>query len=434
MKLKCLGAGHEVGRSGFLLIGSDKILFDYGLKLHPRHLVEKTEKIDFEGNVEEPIKITEMIDAIVLSHAHLDHSGDIPSLYKKFNPNLFLTQATLDLSTLLWKDTIKIAKFEKKIASFDLEDIYTTQENAFYLNNRETVEISKHSKLTFYDAGHITGSAISLLEMDDKKIMYTGDFRASESSMFPGYDKDLPEVDYLIIESTYGSESHVSRKKLEKELITEIEKTLKKRGKVILASFAIERTQEMINLLYEYKIKAPIYVDGMGVKATDIFLQYPEYFKDFREFKKATKNVNYIVNSKIRKNLLKDTNPAIIVTTAGMLEGGPVLLYLKEFGDDKNNKLIMSGYQVEGTNGHRLKTTGKLFIDGDLYQPQCEIKHISFSGHPDKDELIEFVNLVNPKKVICIHGDTSSIEDFQKLLKKEGYESFAPRTGDIIDL
>ncbi len=434
MKIKCLGAGHEVGRSGFLVSGTDKILFDYGLKLNPRYLNEKSEKIDFEGNIEEPIKITEQIDGVILSHAHLDHSGDIPSLYKKNSPNLFLTQATLDLSSLLWKDTLKIAKFEQKKPPYEIDQMYAALDSAFYLKLRSPTEITKHTKLTLYDAGHITGSVISVLEMDGKKIMYTGDFRASESSLFPGYDKDLPEVDYLIIESTYGSSNHLPRKKIEQELISEIQTTLKKKGTVMLASFAIERTQEIINLLHDYKIKVPIYVDGMGVKATDIFLRYPEYFKNFKEFKKATSEVVFIKNSKIRKNVFNETKPCIIVSTAGMLEGGPMLLYLKEFGDSNINKLIMTGYQVEGTNGHRLKTTGKLFIDGALYQPRCEVKHVSFSGHPDKYELMEFVNLVNPKKVICIHGDTHAVNDFVADLKKEGYEAVAPITGETVEL
>jgi putative mRNA 3-end processing factor len=434
MKLKCLGAGNEVGRSGFLLYGSDKILFDYGLKLNPKYLNEKSEKVDFEGNVEEPIKITEYLDAVILSHAHLDHSGDIPSLYKKYNPNLFLTQATLDLSSLLWKDTLKIAKYEQKTPPFEKEDMYAAQDSAFFLKLNKPTEITKNSKLTFYDAGHITGSVISVIEMDGKKIMYTGDFRAEESSLFAGYDRNIPEVDYLIIESTYGSENHIPRKKIEEGLIKEIQDTLKKKGMVMLSSFAIERSQELISLMHKYKIKAPIYVDGMGVKATDIFLNYPEFFKDYKDFKKSIKDVVFIRNSKIRKNLLRETTPSIIITTAGMLEGGPILLYLKEFGDDPKNKLITTGYQVDGTNGSRLKETGKLFIDGDLYQPRCEIKHASFSGHPGRDELIKFVKKVKPKKVVCVHGDPSSIVDFRKTLEKDGFETIAPMTGEIIDL
>jgi putative mRNA 3-end processing factor len=434
MKLKCLGAGHEVGRSGFLLIGSDKILFDYGLKLNPRYLNDKTKKIDFEGNIEEPIKLTEYVDAVILSHAHLDHSGNIPSIFKKYNPNLFLTQPTFDLSFLLWKDTLKISKFDHRIPPFEKEEMYSASENAFYLNLKETIEISKHSRLTLYDAGHIVGSSICLVEMDDKKIMYTGDFRTTESSLFKGYDRKLPEVDYLIIESTYGSEKHKPRKELEEELILEIKNSLKEKGKVILASFAIERTQELLSLLNDYKIDVPIYVDGMGVKATQIFLEYPEYFKNYKEFKKATKRCIFINNHKIRKEVLQETKPCVIITTAGMLEGGPILLYLKEFGEIENNKLIMTGYQVEGTNGDRLKNTGQLYIDGDLFTPRCKIKHISFSGHPDKNELLDFVKLVNPKKVICIHGDSDSIAEFQETLESKGFKTEAPRTGEIIEL
>lgn len=434
MQLKCLGAGQEVGRSGFLLIGSDKVLFDYGIKLKPRYLNEKLKKIDLEGNAEEPIKINENINAIILSHAHIDHSGNIPALYKKRNPHLFLTQSTLDLSVLLWKDSIKIAKFEKKIPSFDIEDINYTMDSTFYLDLRKTIEITKNTKLTFYDAGHIVGGVISVVEMDGKKIMYSGDFRAAESSLFPGYDRDLPEVDYLIVESTYGEKNHTPRKQIENEFIEEVKSTIKKKGIVMIPSFAIERTQEIISILFEHKIKAEIYVDGMGVKATKIFLKYPEYFKNFKNFKKATQNVKFITDSKLRKKVLNTTKPIIIITTAGMLEGGPILLYLKEFGNDKDNKLIIVGYQVEGTNGDKLKNTGKLFVDGEMYEPNCEIKYISFSGHPGKDELMEFVNLVNPKKVICVHGERAVTLSLAESLRKEGYEVFSPMTGETIQL
>ncbi len=438
MKLKCLGAGQEVGRSGILILGSDNVLFDYGLKLHPKYRDKKNKdkyRITHEEKyTEAPLKIKEKLDAVILSHAHLDHSGDIPALYKNDNPNLFVTEGTLDLSNLLWKDTLKIARFERRDPPYYRDHMIEANKSAFYLDLKQTVEITDNSKLTFYDAGHIVGSTISVLEMDNKKIMYTGDFRNTRSSLFNGYDNDLPEVDYLIIESTYGDADHKPREQVEKEVIDAVKATLNRKGIVMLAAFAIERSQELIALLYKNNIKAPIYVDGMGTKATRIFLEYPEYFKDHREFKKAVNSVELVTNHRMRKEMAKDSSPKVIITTAGMLEGGPIMFYLKQYGDNKNNLLMTTGYQVEGTNGHRLHTTGKMFIDDELFEPLCEIKHNSLSAHPDQGELIELVNLVNPKKVICIHGDPDAITKFRKELKDEGYETEAPKVGDTITL
>jgi len=439
LKLKCLGAGYEVGRSGFLLTGTNKILFDYGLKLSPKF--EAAEEIINEDgeatmsseDVELPIAIKEYLDAIILSHAHLDHSGSIPSLFKTDTPNLFLTEATLDLSNLLWADTLKIAKFDKKSPPFEKGHIFEANKSAFYLDYRNTVEITDNAKLTFYDAGHIIGSAISVIEMDGKKIMYTGDYRFSESQLFAGCDKKLPKVDILISESTYGSEKHKDRKLVEKAVIKDVEDTLKRGGTAIIASFAIERCQELIALLYNYKIKVPIYVDGMGVKATKIFLDYKDYFKDYNNFRKATDAVKYVTKQD-RKKIVDGGKPSVIITTAGMLEGGPIMHYIKELGDNPKNSIILSGYQVEGTNGDRLVKTGKMYIDGEIYQPRAPIKKHSLSGHPGEDELLAIVKIVSPKKVVCIHGDPINIINFQKKLKELGISAVAPKVGETISL
>jgi putative mRNA 3-end processing factor len=439
LKLKCLGAGYEVGRSGFLLMGTNKILLDYGLKLNPKweaaeeEVNEDGEAIMSSEDVEQPIAVKEYLDAIILSHAHLDHSGSIPSLFKTDTPNLFLTEATLDLSNLLWADTLKIANFDKKEAPFEKGHIFEANKSAFYLDYRNTVEITDNAKLTFYDAGHIIGSAISVVEMDGKKIMYTGDYRFSESQLFAGCDKKLPKVDVLISESTYGSEKHKDRKQIEKAVIKDIEDTLKRGGTAIVASFAIERCQELIALLYNYKIKVPIYVDGMGVKATKIFLDYKDYFKDYNNFRKATDAVKF-VTKKDRKKIVDGGKPSVIITTAGMLEGGPIMHYIKELGDNPKNSIILSGYQVEGTNGDRLVKTGKMYIDGEIYQPRAPIKKHSLSGHPGEDELLAIVKIVSPKKVICIHGDPINIINFQKKLKELGIPAIAPKVGETISL
>jgi putative mRNA 3-end processing factor len=433
MKLQCLGASKEVGRSAFLLKGKDNILFDYGLKLNPT--IKDVEGIP-SSNTEYPLPIEDYLDGIILSHAHLDHSGAIPSLYKTGNSPLFLTKATLDLSDLLWKDTIKIAKFEKTDPIFDEEDIAQAHNSAFYVDFRKPIKITQNSVLTFYDAGHILGSAISVLEIEGKKIMYTGDFRSSKSALFNGYDKDLPKVDILITETTYGQEDHENREKLEKEFIEKIKETIQNNGSVIIPAFAIERSQELISILYKYKINkiAPIFLDGMSTKATKIFTTYPEYFSNYKDFKKGVRKIEFVKKHKQRKKIVDQQ--CIIITTAGMLEGGPVFHYIKELGYDPKNRIILTGYQVEGTNGYRLLNTGKLIIDNEEFKPKADVFKTSFSAHADKSEILELIEKVKPKKVICVHGDEDTIFDFKKELesKNKNIDVIAPNLGDEIDL
>ncbi len=430
MKLHCLGASQEVGRSAFLLKDKDNILFDYGLKLNPR--TKMIEDQDAGDTAELPLKVNEYLDGVILSHAHLDHSGAIPYLYKTGNCPLFVTPATQDLSNLLWKDTIKIAKYEKKDPIFEKPEIDEANNSAFHLNLRKPTEITKNSILTFYDAGHIVGSTISVLETNNTKVMYTGDFRSSPSEMFSGYDKNLPEVDYLITETTYGRDTHKDRKQIEIKFIEEVKTTLENGGIVILPAFAIERSQEIISVLYKYKVDFPIFLDGMSKKATNIFLEYPDYFTDPIFFKKACRKVQYIKKQAQRKIITK--KPCVIITTAGMLEGGPVLGYIKELGLNPGNKIIISGYQVQGTNGKRLLDTGKLLIDGKEFAPICELLRFSFSAHADKNEIHKLIKKVNPKKIICVHGDKDTTLSFKNELIEKGYNALNPKLGDIVDL
>jgi putative mRNA 3-end processing factor len=432
MKLHCLGAGQEVGRSALLLKGKDNILLDYGLKLNPTTQVKAD--MELPAKTEHPRPVKEELTGIVLSHAHLDHSGAIPSLYKNANAPLFLTEATLELSNLLWKDTLKIAKLTGEDCGFKPQQVDDTNNSAFYIDYRVPVQISPNTKITFFDAGHIVGSVMTLVEMDHKKILYTGDFRATESQMFKGYDRKLPQVDVLITETTYADAPHKNRKEQEKLLIDEIKETLDNRGIIILPAFAIERSQELVSILDKYNIKVPVYLDGMAKKATTIFAQYPNQFVEYARFKKAVDRIEFIKNQKKREKIVSANTPCIIITTAGMLEGGPVLGYIRDLGDDPRNKIILTGYQVEGTNGRRLFDKGKLYIDGKIYAPRAKVTKHSFSAHADKLELLELIKKTNPKKVICIHGDKDVTFDFKNELKKLGITAENPAVGDILDL
>ncbi len=432
MKLYCLGAGQEVGRSALLLKGKDNILLDYGLKLNPTTKIMTD--LEMPPKTEHPKPIREPLHGVILSHAHLDHSGAIPLLYKTSNAPLFLTEATLQLSNLLWKDTLKIAKITGEECGFSQQNVEYTNNSAFYIDYKKPIRITDNTTITFFDAGHIVGSVMPFVEMNGKKVLYTGDLRGSESQMFTGYDRRLPAVDCLITETTYGDEIHKSRKEQERALIEEIRETIDNRGVVILPAFAIERSQELLCILERYNVKVPIYLDGMAKLATTIFSQHPTYFRDFLKFKKAIEKVEFVKNQKKRDKIVNKLEPCIIITTAGMLEGGPALYYIRELGDDPRNKIILTGYQVEGTNGKRLLDKNKLYIDGKVYSPRAKTIRHSFSAHAGKDELIELVKKVNPRKVVCVHGDKDTTFHFKNELKRLGIDAENPAIGDVIEL
>ncbi|HOD89995.1 MAG TPA: MBL fold metallo-hydrolase RNA specificity domain-containing protein [archaeon] len=434
MQITCLGGGHEVGRSAFLLKGKSNILFDYGLKLNPKEMdvVEYEVEPQHIRNIGRPLSVKEHIDGIVVSHAHLDHSGNVPFLYKQGDSPLFLTEPTLKLSNLLWQDTLKIAKITETTPPFSKENAEDAMDAAFFLKLNKSFEITDNAKLTFYDAAHIPGSVISVIEMEGKNIMYTGDIRASPSSLFNGCEKKLPKIDYLLIESTYGSKDHIDREKLEKTFIEHIQETLENKHYVLIPTLAIERSQEIIAILNKYKIKAPIYLDGMAKAATNIFLEYQNEFRDYKEFKKGMDKVQFVKDQKQRQKAINQ--PCIIVSTGGMLEGGPMLWYIKELGDDPENLIILTSYQVEGTNGRRLLMTGKIHIDKEVYQPKAKILYYAFSAHAGRSELIDFINIVKPKLVMPIHGDPESIFAFTQMIETEGYNVRAPKVGETIEL
>jgi len=203
---------------------------------------------------------------------------------------------------------------------------------------------------------------------------------------------------------------------------------------VILPAFAIERSQELLCILERYNVNVPIYLDGMAKLATTIFSQHPTYFRDFLKFKKAIEKVEFVKNQKKRDKIVNKLEPCIIITTAGMLEGGPALYYIRELGDDPRNKIILTGYQVEGTNGKRLLDKNKLYIDGKVYSPRAKTIRHSFSAHAGKDELIELVKKVNPRKVVCVHGDKDTTFHFKNELKRLGIDAENPAIGDVIEL
>ncbi len=395
-----------MGRNGVLLdLNSEKILLDYGIK------VEESEIPLNPGKV----------DAVLLTHAHLDHSGMIPVV----KAPIYSTAATLDQTKLLLKDSIKVARTNRKPEYFSEHDIRKMHENRVTFGQQFEVG---DTLIDVFDAGHVPGSAGFLIDAN-KRIFYTGDFKISSTRLLNGARFDLKDIDVLIMETTYANREHAPRTETEKKLSEIIEQTLSKGGTVLIPAFAVGRAAEILMVIDSFKPRAPIYLDGMAKEATEISLRYPELLRDHKALKRAVEHVTPLYSNKDRKTALR--RPSIIISTAGMLSGGPIVHFLK-LCNRPECSLVFTGFQVPGTPGHTLLETGKFVGNGKEMEIKMDVHYLDFSAHAGRTELLEFAKKTSPETVVCMHGD--NCEAFASELREMGFEAIAPKNGDVVKI
>lgn len=417
-----LGAAREVGRSGFLLQSEDSILLDYGLKFGPHN------------KTEEPLPVKTHLDAIIVSHAHMDHTGNVPKLFTNSNALTYLTQPTLDLSHLLWEDSLKIAGHEGVHAGFSRDELHRINRYSFPVSYKRKLHITQNMVMEFFDAGHILGSAMTKLTFEnDKSFLYTGDLNPSDTRLHTGTDLKVGKVDSVMIESTYGNRNHPPRKELEKVFAEEVQDIIDREGWALVPAFAIGRGQEIIDLLVAHGVNAPIVYDGMGQKAAQIMLNHPQYLRDPKHLKKSLGAVKMIRSIKDRKNVLK--KPCVIVSSAGMMQGGPILFYTRKLRMDPNSKLFFTGFQAVGTTGRTLLETKKLIEERLEMEVGFEVEKFDFSAHAQKDDLFKALNKWSPEKIFLVHGDAEVMDFFKERLKEHGFSKVeAPKQGQTLKL
>ncbi len=412
MRLKFLGGADEVGRSSILLEGSIKCLLDYGIDVQ---------------NFAVPIHPDMPIDAVLLSHCHLDHSGMIPELYKSgFEGSVYATITTHDLSSLLLRDALKVQSRRDVTPFYLIDHIIKMEKKRKVVGFGERIELDSFS-FEFHSAGHIPGSAAMVIEMEGKRILYTGDIKFIDTKLMKGAFADYKDIDILISESTYSYTNHPDRKDLERSLLEIVEETLHNNGIVLLPSFAVGRAQELLLIVDE--IDYPVYMDGMGIDATLRILSHPESVRDFKALKRSFSKAHKVERNSQRKKIIR--NPCVIITTAGMLNGGPIGYYMKRLHMKENCSLVLTGFQVPGTVGRTLLDTGRYVAEGLDVKPKMRVEFMDFSAHTDHDHLLDFYRKVNPEKIILVHGDHT--EEFAEELKNLGFEVFSPKNGDVIE-
>ena len=425
-RLTAMGGFKEVGRSCMLLqTPNSRVLLDCGV-----NVAGQDEKSSFPMLGVPEFSIQDL-DAVVVSHAHLDHCGFIPYLYHYgYEGPVYCTSATRDLMTLLQLDYIDIAHRENNPLPFNVKHVQKMIKHTITLDYGVVTDISPDIKLTLHNAGHILGSAMCHFHIGDgaHNLLYTGDFKYERSRLLEPATTRFPRVESCIMESTYGGHEDVtpSRNNAEKELMKTIYKTLKRGGKVLVPVFAVGRAQELMIVLEEYMRhgmidEVPIHLDGMIWEATAVHTARPEYLsKDLRDqiFHMGrnpfiSDSFNKVQNNVERKEIVEG-DPSIILSTSGMLTGGNSVEYFKWLCEDKNNTIIFVGYQSEGSLGRRIQKGHKELPFEDetgktkVYNVKMEVKTIEgFSGHSNRRQLMEFAKRLHPRpdKIITCHGD-----------------------------
>lgn len=426
MKLQCLGASQEVGRSGFVLdTGSERVLLDYGIKV-----VTGAEGVDQPSF---PIDATVKLDGVILSHAHLDHGGYTPSLYRRgYHGPVYASATTFDLLELLLKDSLKLAKIKGHDIGYFAKDVTTMQNNAYRITYGQHFEVGS-SWVSFYDAGHIPGSGQVVVDTGHGVVVYTGDMKLEKTELLNGLDPVREDVRTLIIESTYGTKDHPDREETEKHLVSRIREAVNNDGVALVSSFAVGRAQELLIVMEKYGIDVPVYVDGMCVEATAIALRYSEFLRYPQMLQRAFKRAKRVTNNQTREKILKSKKPCVIITTSGMLNGGPIAHYLEHLKDNRDCYLAMTGFQAEGSAGRALLESGVYKAEKKEFKLKMPFEKLDFSAHAGRRELINYIKTLNPQRVVCVHGeDTKAFA--QDLKENHGFDAVAPKIGDVVEV
>jgi putative mRNA 3-end processing factor len=325
---------------------------------------------------------------------------------------------------ILLKDSLKVQKKRGEQTHFLPEDITRTMRMNKTPGYGEPVKIGS-STVTFLDAGHVPGAASILLETQGKKILYTGDIKFVETLLVGGARIDVKGLDALIIESTYSYKDHPGRDELADELRELCQETIYSNGSIIIPSFAVGRTQEILMMVHD--LGFPVTVDGMGIRVANTMLSNPGFLRDPKFLRKAFSRAHKVQGQKDRSRVLD--KPGIVICTAGMLNGGPVSHYIKKLHDKENCTLCLTGFQVPGTVGRHLMDTGRYVNEGLDVKPKMRIESMDFSAHTDRAHIIDYIKRNKPKNTFLVHGDRT--EDFAKELKGMGLECSAPKIGDV---
>jgi KH/beta-lactamase-domain protein len=447
VRVTFLGSSRHVGRSAILIrTRESSVLLDCGINPGTGRPIGAFPRLDVEefdlGH----------LDAVVVTHAHLDHCGFVPYLYKYgYDGPVYCSAPTASLMTLLQGDYLDVMSKEGRFPPFGGDDIREVIIHTIPLAWGEVTDVSPDVRLTLHNAGHILGSSLVHLHIGKglHNIVYTGDFKYGYTQLLAPAVSQFPRVETLIMESTYGGPNNVSPPRIETEAeFVQIANNILKQGKVIIPVPAVGRAQEIMMVINKYMeegelTEVPVYIEGMISEATGIHTAYPGYLSSeirdqiLREGRNPFESDYFtVVKQQDSRDEIAEGGPCIIMATAGMMEGGPVIEYFKRLAPWEENGLIFVSYQVAGTLGQRLQA-GIRSVQTFNRNGKMEITNVGlsthtiegFSGHSDRRQLLNYVRKLRPtpRRVFFVHGEESKCEDMARTVNRfRGVRGFAP--------
>ena len=459
VRVTALGSYREVGRAMHLVTTNEsKVLVDCGAK-------PTTNRSEVEPFFTAPELLPlDNLDAIVITHAHIDHIGMLPVLFKYgYRGPVYCTPPTRDLMTLLQIDYIKVAKAEGNESPYSKADIQECIKHIVDVNWGDKTDISPDIKMTMENAGHILGSSSVYMQIGEgkgeHKLLFSGDIKYEKSWLFDAATVRFPKVETLVIESTYGGPQDIqpTRQQASQELQDLIQDSLGRGSKIFCPVFAVGRSQEVMiaidQLFKSGNIKpVTVWLDGMIAEATAIHSSHPNFLNRDLRGKMLKGGVENPFNSpwfkqvdsrEQRESILLDPSPCIVLATSGMMTGGPIVEYFKHWAPEPSNTLCFVGYQASGTLGRRLQQGHPQvpLSDGGqtlMIDVRCSTVTIDgFSGHSDRNQLFDYVSALNPtpRKIICHHGDPQTCNAFRQGLRDRfRVQTYAPANLETLRL
>lgn len=456
VRITTLGGFREVGRSCLLIEANESsVLLDCGINPGSQDPIQAYPRLDMDEFD------LDKLDAVIISHAHLDHCGFTPFLCKYgYDGPVYCSEPTAIMMTLLQLDYLDVTSREGGFAPFDQKDVRELVMHTIPLKYGVVTDVAPDIKLTLHNAGHILGSSIVHLHIGEglHNIVYTGDFKFGRSMLLEPASSVFPRAETLVIESTYGGQDDLmpEREGVEERLVSVVNETFEKGGKVLIPVPAVGRAQEIMLVLDAYmksgRLKeAPLYIEGMINEATAIHTAYPEYLvKEIRD-QILHQDVNpfqsdyfVTVNHPDERDGILAGGPSVVMATSGMLEGGPAIDYLKRLAEDEKNTLIFVSYQIEGTLGNRirngLKEVSLMSAGGKMEAVNVKMRVESiegFSGHSDRNQILSFIHKMSPKpnRVIVNHGERKKCEmTAQSVAKLLKLRTLAPENLETVRL